>query len=206
MVSEQTILIYHTAAFPKTRNSSESDLLLVAHEGDEDDKPAGNPNPKVPHRWRVTIMMALAFVLVIGPLVFVHEFGHYIVARWFGVKADEFSIGFGREIAGFTDKRGTRWKFGWLPLGGYVRFAGDMNPASQPDPDWLALPPEERAKTFQAKKLWQRALIVFAGPATNFLAAILIIAAFATINGVDRRLSIAGPISPGSAFQPSDKA
>ena len=75
----------------------------------------------------------LAFVLVIGPLVFVHEMGHYLAGRLFGVKAEAFSIGFGREIAGWTDKRGTRWKLGWLPLGGYVRFAGDMNAASQPD-------------------------------------------------------------------------
>ena len=74
----------------------------------------------------------LMFLLVIGPLIFVHELGHYYVGRWFGVKADAFSIGFGRELFGWTDKRGTRWKVGWLPLGGYVRFAGDMNPASTP--------------------------------------------------------------------------
>ena len=73
----------------------------------------------------------IAFICAIGPLVFIHELGHYLVARWFGVGAETFSIGFGREIAGWTDKRGTRWKVGWLPLGGYVRFVGDMNPASQ---------------------------------------------------------------------------
>ena len=129
------------------------------------------------------LLTILAFALVIGPLVFVHELGHYLVGRWFGVKADEFSIGFGREVAGFTDKRGTRWKFGWMPLGGYVRFAGDMNPASQPDPEWLALPPEQRAQTFQAKPVWQRALIVAAGPVTNFLVAILILGAFALAYG-----------------------
>jgi regulator of sigma E protease len=156
------------------------------------------------------LITVLAFVLVLGPLVFVHELGHYLVGRWFGVKADEFSIGFGREIAGFTDKRGTRWKFGWLPLGGYVRFAGDMNPASQPDPNWLALPPEERAKTFQAKPLWQRALIVAAGPVTNFIAAIVIIAAFAMVYGVDKRLPVVGTVQAGSAAQsaglkPGDK-
>src|SRR5688572_18902259 len=67
----------------------------------------------------------LSFLIVIGPLVFVHELGHYFVGRWFGVKAEAFSIGFGREIAGWTDKRGTRWKLAWLPLGGYVKFAGD---------------------------------------------------------------------------------
>jgi regulator of sigma E protease len=96
------------------------------------------------------LLTILAFALVIGPLVFLHEFGHYLAGRWFGVKADEFAIGFGREVAGFTDRRGTRWKFGWLPLGGYVRFAGDMNPASQPSPEWLSLPAHERAQTFQS--------------------------------------------------------
>src|SRR5690606_38406200 len=98
--------------------------------------------------------------------------------RWFGVKADAFSIGFGKELAGWTDRRGTRWKVSALPLGGYVQFAGDMNPASQPSAEWLALPAEERARTFQAKPLWQRALIVAAGPVTNFLVAIAILASF----------------------------
>lgn len=143
-------------------------------------------------------LTVLAFLLVVGPLVFVHELGHYLAGRWFGVKADEFSIGFGREVAGFTDRRGTRWKFGWLPMGGYVRFAGDMNPASQPSAEWMALPPEERAKTFQAKPLWQRAIIVAAGPVTNFLVAIVILAAFATLNGVDRRPAMVGMVSANS--------
>src|SRR3546814_10198412 len=98
------------------------------------------------------LLTVVAFVLVIGPLVFVHELGHYLAGRWFGIKADAFSIGFGREIWGRTDKRGTRWKLGWMPLGGYVKFAGDMNPAGQPSADWLALPSEERARTFQAKR------------------------------------------------------
>ncbi|MGZ8282869.1 MAG: site-2 protease family protein, partial [Allosphingosinicella sp.] len=124
----------------------------------------------------------LAFLLVIGPLIFIHELGHYYVGRWFGVKADTFSIGFGREIGGWTDKRGTRWKVGWLPLGGYVRFAGDMNPASTPSDEWLSLPAEERSRTFQSKKLWQRFIIVAAGPVTNFLFAILaFMIIFATI-------------------------
>jgi regulator of sigma E protease len=120
------------------------------------------------------LFTVLAFLLVIGPLIFVHEMGHYLVGRWFGVKAETFSIGFGREIGGWTDKRGTRWKVGWMPLGGYVKFKGDMNPASVADPEWLNLPPEERNQTFQAKPVWQRFLIVFAGPAINFLFAILV--------------------------------
>ena len=141
----------------------------------------------------------IAFLAVIGPLVFVHELGHYLVGRWFGVKAEAFSIGFGREIFGVTDKRGTRWKFGWLPLGGYVRFAGDMNPASQPDPQWMMLPPEERNRTFQAKPVWQRALIVAAGPITNFLLAIVILAAFAMTLGVNRTPPVVASIQPDSA-------
>ena len=123
-------------------------------------------------------MWLVGFLLVLGPLVTLHELGHYLVGRVFGVKADAFSVGFGQEIAGFTDKRGTRWKLSVLPLGGYVQFAGDMNPASQPSEEWLNLPPEERERTFQAKPLWQRALIVAAGPVTNVLIALIIFAAF----------------------------
>jgi len=140
----------------------------------------------------------LSFALVIGPLVFVHEMGHYLAGRMFGVKADAFSIGFGREIAGFTDKRGTRWKFGWLPLGGYVKFAGDMNPASQPSADWLALPATERQRTFQAKTVWQRAIIVAAGPFVNFVVAILILAGFAMAYGDIRMPAVVGGTAPGS--------
>ncbi|MXO64344.1 RIP metalloprotease RseP [Altererythrobacter endophyticus] len=120
----------------------------------------------------------MGFLLVLGPLVTLHELGHYLVGRWCGVRADAFSIGFGKELFGITDKRGTRWKISALPLGGYVQFAGDMNPASQPSEEWLALPEQERAKTFQAQPLWQRALIVAAGPVTNLLIAIGILAAF----------------------------
>ncbi|MDQ0250920.1 regulator of sigma E protease [Sphingomonas kyeonggiensis] len=149
------------------------------------------------------LVTVLAFVLVLGPLVFLHELGHYLAGRWFGVKAEEFSIGFGREIAGFTDKRGTRWKFGWLPLGGYVRFAGDMNPASQPSPEWLSLPARERAQTFQAKALWQRAIIVAAGPIMNFLVAIAILSAFAVGYGKVVTPPVIASVAPGSAAERS---
>ncbi|MCX7283005.1 MAG: RIP metalloprotease RseP [Novosphingobium sp.] len=141
----------------------------------------------------------LAFLLVLGPLVFIHELGHYLVGRWFGVKADVFSIGFGKELAGWTDKRGTRWKLSALPLGGYVQFAGDMNPASQPSADWLALPAEERNRTFQAKALWQRALIVLAGPVTNLLFAVLILAGFTLAYGKVVVPPVIGKIQSGSA-------
>jgi regulator of sigma E protease len=128
-------------------------------------------------------MYVAGFLLLLGPLITLHELGHYLVGRWFGVKADAFSVGFGSEIAGFTDRRGTRWKLAILPLGGYVQFAGDMNPASQPSQEWLDLPEEERAMTFQSKPLWQRALIVAAGPLTNLFLAVAIVAGFALAFG-----------------------
>jgi regulator of sigma E protease len=118
-------------------------------------------------------MYAVGFLLLLGPLVTVHELGHYLVGRWFGVGADAFSVGFGKEIAGFTDRRGTRWRLSLLPLGGYVQFKGDMNPASVPDPN---VPVEEGS--FQAAALWKRALIVAAGPVTNILVALVILFSF----------------------------
>ena len=156
------------------------------------------------------LLTVLAFALVIGSLVTLHELGHYLAGRWFGVKADAFSFGFGRELAGFTDKRGTRWKISMLPFGGYVKFAGDMNPASQPDPDWMLLPAEEREKTFQAKPLWQRAIIVAAGPVMNFLIAIVILGSFAAIYGTATIPPVVGSVTQGSAaakagLQPGDR-
>ncbi len=136
-----------------------------------------------------------AFLLVIGPLIFIHELGHYYAGRLFGVKAETFSIGFGREIFGWTDKRGTRWKVGWMPLGGYVKFKGDMNPASTPSDEWLSLPAAERAETFQAKALWQRFIIVAAGPFTNFLFAVIaFMIMFATIGYPASRATIGQPL------------
>jgi regulator of sigma E protease len=144
---------------------------------------------------------AIGFLLVIGPLIFIHELGHYFVARWFGVKAEVFSIGFGREIGGWTDRRGTRWKLCWLPVGGYVRFAGDMSPASEPSKEWLSLPAEERARTFQAKPLWQRFLIVLAGPMTNIVFAVLILSGFVLAYGAPQTPPIVDVVKPGSAAE-----
>ncbi|MEM1131387.1 MAG: RIP metalloprotease RseP [Pseudomonadota bacterium] len=140
-----------------------------------------------------------AFLLLLGPLVFIHEMGHYLVGRWCGVKADVFSIGFGREIFGWNDKSGTRWKVSMIPLGGYVQFAGDMNPASQPDADLDGLSEAERNQTFQSKTLLQRAAIVFAGPAVNFLFAILIFAGFALIYGKVVTPPLVENVEPGTA-------
>jgi regulator of sigma E protease len=145
------------------------------------------------------IMTVLSFLLVIGPLIFLHELGHYLAGRAFGVKADAFSIGFGGEVAGWTDRRGTRWKLAWMPLGGYVKFAGDMNPASTPTDEWLRLPPEERAQTFQAKPLWQRFIIVAAGPVTNLTIAVLIFAGFFLALGEPRTPPVVASVRAGSA-------
>lgn len=145
------------------------------------------------------LFTVLAFLAVLAPLIFIHELGHYWVGRWFGVKAETFSIGFGREIGGWTDKRGTRWKIGWLPLGGYVKFAGDMNPASTPSEEWLNLPAEERNQTFQSKPVWQRFLIVLAGPATNFIFAILGLMAVFAIMGYPTATATVAQVAPDSA-------
>lgn len=147
------------------------------------------------------LLTLFAFLLTIGVLVFIHEMGHYLVGRWCGVKADTFSIGFGKELVGWNDKRGTRWKICALPLGGYVQFAGDMDPASTPSEDWLELPPEERNRTFQSKSLWQRALIVLAGPAINFLFAIMILAGFALAYGEGVTPPIVGTVAENSTAE-----
>ncbi len=144
------------------------------------------------------LLTLFAFLLTIGVLVFIHEMGHYLVGRWCGVKADTFAIGFGKELVGWNDKRGTRWKICALPLGGYVQFAGDMDPASTPGDDWLKLPPEERNQTFQSKSLLQRAAIVFAGPAINFLFAILILAGFALTFGESVTPPVVGTVAENS--------
>jgi regulator of sigma E protease len=118
---------------------------------------------------------ALPFLIALTLIVFVHEYGHFKVARLCGVKVEIFSIGFGRELWGSTDSHGTRWKVGWLPLGGYVKFAGDANGASMPEAASDNRPP--RPGDFHAKAVWQRALVVVAGPVANFILAILIFAA-----------------------------
>ena len=153
-------------------------------------------------------LVLVAFVCALGPLVFFHELGHYLVGRLFGVPAEAFSIGFGRELFGWTDKQGTRWKVAALPLGGYVKFVGDMNAASEPA-DVESIPEELRARAFQFRPVWQRFLIVLAGPVANFIMAILIFFAFFTFVGVPQS-NIVGAILPGSAaaeagIQPGDR-
>ncbi len=119
----------------------------------------------------------LPFLVVLTIVVFFHELGHYLVARWNGVKIDAFAVGFGSELMGFTDTRGTRWKLCAVPLGGYVKFAGDMNAASRPDFEKIkSVPEDQRAGLFESKSVGQRAAVVLAGPVANFILAILIFA------------------------------
>lgn len=121
------------------------------------------------------IYVPLIFIAVLTIVVFIHEMGHFLVARRCGVKVEAFSIGFGREIWGFTDRLGTRWKFSWIPLGGYVKFVDDENAASAPSRAALdRLGADERKAAFQAQPLSSRAAIVAAGPLFNIASAILI--------------------------------
>ena len=153
-------------------------------------------------------LILVGFVCMLGPLVFFHEFGHYLVARLFRIPAEVFSIGFGRELVGWTDRQGTRWKIAWLPLGGYVRFVGDMSPASNPA-DTASIPEEDRERAFQFRPVWQRFLVVFAGPAANFLLAIIIFAVFFAAVGAPLT-NVVGGVKEGTAtaaagLQPGDK-
>jgi len=121
----------------------------------------------------------LAFVVVLGVLVFIHELGHYLAARWCGVHVEAFSIGFGRALASWTDRHGTVWKLAWLPLGGYVKLQGQERPEDVPSDVkalWIA------GKTFHEKQVASRAIVVAAGPIANFvLAAVLFAGLYATI-------------------------
>jgi regulator of sigma E protease len=126
----------------------------------------------------------LPFFGVLLIVVFVHEIGHYLVGRWCGIGVKAFSIGFGPEVFGFDDRRGTRWKFCAIPLGGYVKFVGDVGASSAPDTEeLLALSPEERAGAFQVQALWKKAATVLAGPIANFILAIFIFTAFFMVMG-----------------------
>jgi regulator of sigma E protease len=150
------------------------------------------------------------FLIVLTVLVFVHELGHYLVARWNGVRVEIFSIGFGRELVGWTDRAGTRWKIGWLPLGGYVKFFGDAGVASNPGEVLRHMTPAERAVSFHHKSLGARAAVVAAGPIANFLLAILLLAALFTFIGqrfTPAEISAVQEGSPAAAagFQPGDR-
>jgi regulator of sigma E protease len=157
------------------------------------------------------------FLLVLSILVFVHEWGHYIVARMCGVRVETFSIGFGKELFGWNDKHGTRWKFSLIPLGGYVKMFGDTDPASAGHQDTVeeggavrAMSEQERKGAFFAKPVWQRALVVFAGPGINFLFAIMLLFGLYVFYGQPVSSPTATAIVKDSAadkagFQPHDR-
>jgi regulator of sigma E protease len=143
-------------------------------------------------------LILIAFICALGPLVFFHELGHYMVARWFKIPAETFSIGFGREIFGWTDRQGTRWRVAWLPLGGYVKFVGDMTPVSNPA-ELESIPENLRDNAFQLRPVYQRFLVVLAGPVANFLLAILIFAAFFATVGMPRTNNAVVQVKPDGA-------
>lgn len=151
------------------------------------------------------------FLAVLTILVFLHELGHYSFARWFGVKIEVFSIGFGPEIFGWNDKSGTRWKFSLIPLGGYVKMFGDENAASAPDKKALgAMSEDDRKKTLDGKPIWQRILVVLAGPVANILVTILLLWVAYLFVGETSRQPVVGSVMENSpAYQvgltPDDK-
>ncbi len=142
------------------------------------------------------------FLFVLTIVVFFHELGHFLVARWCGIKVDAFSIGFGRELVGWNDRKGTRWKLSLIPLGGYVKFAGDENAASVPDRERIAaMSPEERDGAFVAKPVWQRAAVVFAGPFANFILSVVIFAMIFMAFGKIVTAPVVETVRPDSAAQ-----
>jgi len=142
----------------------------------------------------------IPFLFVLTIVVFFHELGHFLVARWAGVKVLTFSLGFGPELAGFNDRHGTRWKVSAIPLGGYVKFFGDESEASTPSSETLAaMTDEERAGSFHHKKVGPRAAIVAAGPIANFILAIVIFACLFTFFGKPSTSAQVDKIEAGSA-------
>ncbi|RXT21100.1 RIP metalloprotease RseP [Rhizobium leguminosarum] len=142
----------------------------------------------------------VTFILVLSLLVFVHEMGHYLVGRWSGIRILAFSVGFGPEIFGFTDRHGTRWKISVIPLGGYVRFFGDEDASSKPDTDEIAaMSEEDRARSFAGAKLWKRAATVAAGPIANFLLAIAIFTILFSVYGRTIADPVVSEVKPDGA-------
>lgn len=159
----------------------------------------------------ILIGTIVPFLFVLTVVVFVHEMGHYLVGRWCGIGVTAFSIGFGPELFGFNDRRGTRWKLSAIPLGGYVKFVGDMTVTSQPDKaENEALPEELRKVAFHNQPVWKRAATVFAGPLFNFLLTIAVFAVMFSIYGrfvTEPTVAEVRPGSPAAAagFLPGDR-
>jgi len=154
------------------------------------------------------LLYTLPFLFVLMVVITIHELGHFLVARWCGVAIDRFSIGFGRAILSWTDKSGVEWRIGWIPLGGYVRFAGDANAASMaPAEDELAALRREivardgvgaERKYFPFKPLWQRTLVVLAGPMANFVLSVVLFAILLGAFGDLGRTPRIGAVQPNS--------
>lgn len=154
-------------------------------------------------------LILIAFLAALGPLVVFHELGHYWVGRLFGVGAEQFSIGFGREVAGWTDRRGTRWRIGWLPLGGYVKFVGDADVSSLEAAEKGA-PGTAVGHNFHDRPPWQRFLIILAGPLANFILAIAIFTAFFLAFGLPATSNevtsvVRGSVAEQAGIRPNDK-
>jgi regulator of sigma E protease len=148
------------------------------------------------------VIYIVPFLVILTVLVFVHEFGHYLIARWNGVRVEVFSIGFGPELFGWWDRAGTRWKFSTIPLGGYVKMFGDSDASSGlPTPGLARFSPAEREASFHYKRLGQRAAIVAAGPAANFLFAVLVLAILFMTFGQPFTPAEVGQVQPGSAAE-----
>ncbi len=145
---------------------------------------------------------AWAFLVVLTVVVFFHELGHYLIARFNGVRVQTFSIGFGPELIGWTDRKETRWKISLIPLGGYVKFFGDVSAASEPGRDVPEMTEEERAVSFHHKRLHQRAAVVFGGPFANFILAIVLLSIlFATVGQQFTSPEVVDVVSGGAAEQ-----
>ena len=151
----------------------------------------------------------IPFLFVLSLVVFFHELGHFLVARWCGVQILVFSIGFGPEILGFNDRYGTRWKISAIPLGGFVKFFGDENVASVPGQTPGNMDADQRARTFMFQPVLKRIAIVVAGPAANFVLAVIIFACVFALYGKQTMSARVDTVQPGSAaaaagFQPGD--
>ncbi|HFB2047910.1 MAG: RIP metalloprotease RseP [Hyphomicrobiaceae bacterium] len=149
-------------------------------------------------------LVIVTFLLVLFVVVIIHELGHFVVARWCGVKISVFSLGFGHEIYGFNDRYGTRWRLAWLPLGGYVKFVDDHNSASVSvsEKNRSVVSDDERAGFFHIKPIWQRSAVVAAGPVANFLFAIVIFSIISATYGVvsiEPRVSEVVPGTPAAS-------
>jgi regulator of sigma E protease len=158
----------------------------------------------------VLIGTILPFLIVLTVVVFVHEMGHYLVGRWCGIGVQAFSVGFGPELIGFTDRKGTRWKLSAIPLGGYVKFAGDEGVSSSVGTPAAAMTPEERAVAFHTQPVWKRAATVFAGPAFNILLTVAIFSVFFSLYGKMVADPMVAEVRPGgpaaiAGFQPGDR-